>query len=62
MSEERCVVSEDSEMQTDSSLLSALRLFVDAYDKWNDREEGGEDDLHYAAKVAAQVLETKAQQ
>ena len=38
----------------------AIELFVDAYTKWNNREEGGEDDLHYAARVARDVLETSA--
>jgi hypothetical protein len=30
----------------------ALRLFMKAYVKWEARKEGGEDDLHYAYRVA----------
>lgn len=36
----------------------AIELFLDAYAKWNNREEGGEDDLHYAARVAKDVMGT----
>lgn len=39
-----------------SSHTEAIELFIDAYAKWNSRQEGGEDDLHYAARVARHVL------
>ena len=39
-----------------TSHLYALTLFFHAYEKWNNREEGGEDDLHYAAKRAEEAL------
>lgn len=37
-------------------LIATLRLFLQAYEKWNERKEGGEDDLHYAARETRDVL------
>ena len=34
----------------------ALRVFAHSYEKWNKRREGGEDDLHYAAKQIKELL------
>lgn len=34
----------------------ALTLFMNAYKRWNNREEGGDEDLHYAAKRAEEAL------
>ena len=41
-------------------LLDILKLFKQAYEKWNDRIDGGEDDLHYAA-TQAEVILSKAE-
>lgn len=37
-------------------MYEALQLILDAYEKWNNREDGGEDDLHYAARKVNAVL------
>ena len=33
-----------------------LQMFAHCYEKWNQRKEGGEDDLHYAAKQIKDLL------
>lgn len=38
-------------------LLRVTILFVMAYKLWNERKDGGEDDLHYAAKEAQQIID-----
>jgi hypothetical protein len=37
-------------------MYDALILFDSAFEKWNNREDGGEDDLIYAAEVARRAL------
>lgn len=34
-----------------------IDYFLEAYEAWNNRQDGGEDDLHYAAKEARKVKE-----
>ena len=37
-------------------MYEALKLILNAYEKWNNREDGGEDDLHYAARKVNAAL------
>jgi hypothetical protein len=41
-----------AEVVDNPSYSEAIELFTEAYNKWNSREDGGEDDLHHAARVA----------
>lgn len=37
-------------------MLEALQCFESAYAAWNNRGEGGEDDLHHAVRVARAAI------
>lgn len=41
-------------------MLDAIRAMLEAYQKWNRRADGGEDDLHYAATMLQSAAEAAA--
>lgn len=41
-------------------MLEAIRVMLEAYQKWDRRADGGEDDLHYAATMLQSAAEAAA--